>query len=113
VALFFLEIMGRIRQPSRAFGHRQIFNADPNFTTLFSMSIAETRYCESCRAERTFERPVPNHRLHLAATILTGGLWGVAWAAVSIYCRMAIPTCRNCETTRRVRETRRLMIGSQ
>jgi hypothetical protein len=36
-------------------------------------------YCEHCGRLRRFTKRCADHPRHLMATILTGGLWGIAW----------------------------------
>jgi len=48
------------------------------------MRAFDTRFCERCQCEREFTRKTAAHRWHLAATILTLGMWGVGWLAVAI-----------------------------
>jgi hypothetical protein len=43
-----------------------------------------TAHCPHCREERVFIHARLSIRRHLILTILTGGLWGVVWAALLI-----------------------------
>ena len=40
-------------------------------------------YCERCGFVRNFTKRAFEHRRHLAATILTCGLWGIPWAILA------------------------------
>lgn len=54
---------------------------------------------------RTLERPAVNHWRHLAATVLSGGLWGVSWLVASVRARGADWSCRTCRVRAQTRRT--------
>lgn len=41
-------------------------------------------YCCECEKQTSGSRPKVNHVLHLLLTLLTGGLWLVAWLLVVV-----------------------------
>jgi len=53
-------------------------------TFIYSRKLQARGFCRSCSCERELSRRVADHRLHLILTILTLGLWGIAW--ISIWC---------------------------
>lgn len=76
------------------------------------MSPPSVRYCHACDAERSFDKPVVDHRTHLIATILSAGLWGVGWLAMTLHARMAPWQCRTCKLRDQDRWDRLTLIGS-
>ena len=38
-------------------------------------------YCPTCRRNQMFERPAPNHIVHLILSIVTCGIWLIVWLA--------------------------------
>lgn len=65
----------------------------------------------ACDVEHAFEKPEVNHRLHLIATILTAGLWGVGWLATALYARIAPWKCRGCKSREQDNRDRATLIG--
>src|SRR5208337_444510 len=53
-------------------------------------------HCTSCRCERIFVRARVRHLRHFMSTLLTGGLWLIAWLAVSIARSIRPWRCENC-----------------
>lgn len=43
------------------------------------MEEQDTGYCKYCQQQVRITRTTPNHLLHLALTLLTGGLWFIVW----------------------------------
>lgn len=41
-------------------------------------------YCPTCRCIRRVDRNAPNNLLHLALTVLTGGVWLFMWGLASL-----------------------------
>jgi cytochrome b561 len=56
--------------------------------------------CEQCSAVTTHTQRTPNHVLHLLLSVLTAGLWIVAWIIVSIRSKDA--RCEQCGRMRQV-----------
>src|SRR4051812_40976855 len=56
-------------------------------------------YCPTCRSERTFRKPNPQHGFHAAGAVLTLGLWLIPWAAFTIHWFWRQPwRCRRCRS---------------
>jgi len=56
-------------------------------------------YCQTCRSERTFRKPNPQHGFHAVGVILTLGLWLIPWAAFTIHWFWRQPwRCRRCRS---------------
>jgi hypothetical protein len=53
-------------------------------------------FCPSCKETRRFSRVEVKHRLHGILTVVTLGLWGVSWLAVSIGQLIWPWRCRKC-----------------
>ncbi|MEI8340834.1 MAG: hypothetical protein WCH43_04755 [Verrucomicrobiota bacterium] len=53
-------------------------------------------YCARCRHRQSFEMTTINHPAHLMFTILTGGLWGISWAAHTIGMIIRPWRCKHC-----------------
>jgi hypothetical protein len=53
----------------------------PHFNVL---RVLETRYCQRCGGEREFAGRRMPHLRHLGLTIVTFGLWGIGWLAMTI-----------------------------
>ena len=70
-------------------------------------------FCNECGKERTFYRTLPNHKLHLILSILTGGLWLVSWLSL-IFNQKHLPwTCGACEATKRISHPKKDKIGNE
>jgi len=54
------------------------------------------QFCRTCDSARTFEKPVVQHGTHLVLTVVSFGLWGVCWLALSIKSFTAPWQCRKC-----------------
>jgi len=48
------------------------------------MRVLETKFCERCQCDREFNKRIASHRWHLGLTVVTFGLWGVGWLAVTV-----------------------------
>ena len=53
-------------------------------------------YCETCAQLRPFDRPAPNHVLHLLLSCITFGLWLIVWFAAAIANSPEEYYCRTC-----------------
>jgi len=53
-------------------------------------------YCDTCHERRPFDKPAPNHVLHLLLSCLTLGLWLVIWILVGIADSPREYHCRVC-----------------
>ena len=59
-------------------------------------------FCPHCREEVMAACATSTDLLHLALTLVTGGLWGVVW----MYCRFHARVCLCCQCGRRLSRTR-------
>ena len=55
-------------------------------------------FCPHCREEVMVACAANTDLLHLALTLVTGGLWGIVW----IYCRFCARDCVCCQCGRRL-----------
>jgi hypothetical protein len=61
-------------------------------------------WCRRCKAYRPLCRPLPDHRKHALASLLTAGLWLPGWAAAWLWGRSAALRCGNCGSQSILRE---------
>lgn len=55
------------------------------------------RYCETCAQLRPFDKPAPNHVLHLLLSCITFGLWLIIWLPATIANSLVGKSyCRTC-----------------
>ena len=54
-------------------------------------------HCPTCKHTQRFQRVGVNHWLHAFLTVITLGLWGVSWAAVTIGYWLKPWRCKQCE----------------
>ena len=55
--------------------------------------LTGTGYCPYCREEVMMACSADANLLHLALTLLTGGLWGIVW----FYCQFRAQACICCQ----------------
>jgi rubredoxin len=53
-------------------------------------------YCPTCAHPQEFTRFRPAHGWHLVFTILTLGLWGISWLALSLHATARPWRCPRC-----------------
>lgn len=75
---------------------------------IYSRSIQRESYCSWCAQERTFRRRTADHGLHLILTVVTLGLWGVAWFSIWWGERRLHWRCQGCR-----RRTRGLLAAPE
>jgi hypothetical protein len=49
---------------------------------IYPRKLQSKGFCQSCSSERQLRRRVADHRVHLVLTLLTLGLWGIAWFSI-------------------------------
>lgn len=54
------------------------------------------RHCMTCGQPRLFEKPGPNHILHLLLTVFSGGLWIPMWVIITLFCSLTPFRCTVC-----------------
>ena len=64
-----------------------------------------SHYCETCAAQRVFNKPTVNHILHLILSLVTAGLWLIVWALLGISSALSAETCATCGSSALTRET--------
>jgi hypothetical protein len=62
------------------------------------MNSTATGHCPTCSQQRLLIREKPNHILHLILTVLTVGLWGFVWLAVTATKKNRPARCTVCGT---------------
>lgn len=55
--------------------------------------LTESGYCPYCREEVMLACSAGANLLHLALTLITGGLWGIVW----LYCQFRAHACVCCQ----------------
>ncbi len=50
--------------------------------------------CKTCGKKTLHIQQTPNHILHLLLTVVTGGLWAIAWIIISLSSKN--PQCTVC-----------------
>lgn len=58
--------------------------------------IVRKRFCKVCGQQRPFEKDRVNHLLHLLFTILTVGIWSIAWLSLVLINSAKRIRCRTC-----------------
>jgi len=53
-------------------------------------------FCARCKHRQSFEITSINHPLHFLITVLTGGLWGISWAAHTLGMISRPWRCKHC-----------------
>ena len=53
--------------------------------------------CECCKSRQNFHRRKPNHPLHIALVVATGGLWSISYIAIMIGNPFRPWTCAMCD----------------
>ena len=105
-------LVGAILYKSRISPLRSsLSEAPPSLTQTPEMSAPSYRYCRECDAERSFEKPEVDHRAHLVATLLTAGLWGVGWLAMTLHAATSRWKCRACKSREQDDRDRLSLIG--
>jgi len=67
------------------------------------MPSSYTAHCQRCGYERRFRKRRMNHGIHLALTLLSAGVWGIAWISASIKHARKPWRCSFCGSRRSVR----------
>jgi len=72
------------------------------------MPKSHTAHCTRCGYERRFRKRRMNHGLHLTLTLISGGVWGIAWISATIKHAHKPWRCSFCGTRRPERSELRI-----